>query len=116
MDLPPRLWRPLKKERSPSIDQPFDCKEGWTFDIKAPIVDFFDHDYITQFAPLCEILDGKADEIMDKAYRQDVVEVGQNYIPRTSGGYKFRWIHIPANNMPWVEVLHHHSSPKVTNF
>jgi hypothetical protein len=101
---PPRLWRSIKKERSPSIDQPTDCKEGWTFDLKAPIVDFFGRDYITQFAPLEEILEGKADEIMNKAYRHD--EPGEDYTPFTAGGYNFRWIHIPANNMAWVEVCY----------
>lgn len=65
-------------------------------------MDFFGHDYITQFAPLDDILHGKADEIMNKAYKQDAP--GQEYTPLTRDGYKLRWIHIPANNMAWVEV------------
>jgi hypothetical protein len=65
--------------------------------MKAPIVDFFDHDYITKFTYLEDILMGKADEIMQEAYKAD--PVGEEYLPWTSGGYKFRWIHIPANNM-----------------
>ncbi len=70
--------------------------------MKAPIVDFFDEDYITKFAPLEDILLGKADKIMEDAYKQDPTE--ELYFPRTSSGYNFRWIHIPANNMVWVEV------------
>ena len=68
----------------------------------APIVDFFDQDYITKFAPLEDILRGKADEIMEEAYKHDPTE--ELYLPRTSSGYNFRWIHIPANNMVWLEV------------
>jgi len=100
---PPRLWRSIKNHRSPSLTSDIDCKEGWTFDIKAPIVDFFGHDYITQFAPLDDILNGKADDIMNAAYKQDAP--GQKYSPFTGTGYKFRWIHIPANNMVWVEEV-----------
>jgi len=98
----PTLWRQIKKERSPSIGQATECTEGWTFGMEAPIVDFFDHDYITQFMPLDEILRGNADQIMEKAYRQDAP--GQNYLPLTARGYKYRWVHIPTNNMIWVEV------------
>jgi hypothetical protein len=71
--------------------------------MRAPIVDFFDHDYITKFAPLEEILRGRADEIMKDAYKQDPTEE-DSYLPRTTSGYNFRWIHMPANNMIWVEV------------
>ncbi len=98
----PKLWRSTRKERAPSIDSATSSVEGYTFGIKAPIVDFFDEDYITKFAPLEDILLGKADKIMEDAYKQDPTE--ELYFPRTSSGYKFRWIHIPANNMVWVEV------------
>ena len=98
----PKLWRSTRKERAPSIDSNTSSVDGYTFGIKAPIVDFFEHDYITKFAPLDEVLRGKADEIMEEAYKQDPTE--ETYYPRTSGGYNFRWIHIPANNMIWVEV------------
>ena len=70
--------------------------------MQAPIVDFFGHDYITKFAPLEDILKGKADEIMEEAYKKDPTE--ESYLPRTTSGYNFRWYHIPANNMIWVEV------------
>jgi hypothetical protein len=98
----PKLWRSTRKERAPSIDSATSSVEGYTFGMKAPIVDFFGHDYITKFAPLEDILLGRADEIMKEAYRADPME--ENSIPWTIGGYKFRWIHIPANNMVWVEV------------
>lgn len=98
----PKLWRSIKKERAPSIDSSTSSVESYTFGMDAPIVDFFDQDYITKFAPLEDILRGKADEIMEEAYKKDPTE--DLYFPRTSSGYNFRWIHIPANNMIWVEV------------
>jgi hypothetical protein len=99
----PKLWRSTRKERTPSIDSGTSSVQGdYTFGMKAPIVDFFGHDYITKFAPLEDILLGRADEIMEDAYRSDPLE--ETYLPWTKDGYKFRWIHIPANNMVWVEV------------
>lgn len=99
----PKLWRPTVKRRAPAITSiQADIARRYTFGIKAPIVDFFDNDYITKFAPLEDILLGKADEIMAEAYKADPTE--DAYLPWTSSGYNFRWIHIPANNMVWVEV------------
>jgi hypothetical protein len=99
----PKLWRSTKKRRASSVDSATSSVEGgYTFGMKAPIVDFFEHDYITKFAPLEDILLGKADEIMTEAYKADPME--EAYLPWTAGGYNFRWIHIPANNMVWVEV------------
>jgi hypothetical protein len=99
----PKLWRSTRKERAPSIDSAKSTVHGgYTFGMKAPIVDFFRHDYITKFAPLEDILHGKADEIMEEAYKVDPME--EESLPWTFGGYNFRWIHIPANNMVWVEV------------
>ena len=99
----PKLWRSTIKRRASSVDSATSSVEGgYTFGIKAPIVDFFDNDYITKFAPLEDILLGKADEIMTEAYKADPME--ETYLPWTADGYKFRWIHIPANNMVWVEV------------
>ena len=77
--------------------------EDVTFGLKVPIVDFFGHDYITQFVPLEDVLCGKADISMESAYRQDLLSE-ETYLPWTRDGYNFRWIHIPANNMAWVEV------------
>jgi hypothetical protein len=91
----PKLWRPARR-RAQWIAAPTP-EPGLTFGMKVPIVDFFDDDYITKFAPLEDILLGKADEIMQEAYKADPME--DEYLPWTSGGYKFRWIHIPANNM-----------------
>jgi hypothetical protein len=98
----PKLWRSTRKETTPSIGSPSSGLEDYTFGMKAPIVDFFEHDYVTKFAPLKDILQGKADEIMEAAYKQDPTE--ECYFPLTSSGYNFRWYHIPANNMVWVEV------------
>jgi hypothetical protein len=101
----PRLWRPLIKRRPQSFDLPTSSVEGWTFGLKAPVVDFFDHDYITKFAPLEDILLGKVDEIMEEAYKADPTE--ETYLPWTAGGYSFRWIHVPANNMVRYGTLFH---------
>jgi hypothetical protein len=98
---PPRLWRGTKKEAVPSTSASV-LDDDVTFGLKVPIVDFFDHDYITQFVPLEDVLCGKADISMESAYRQDASE--ETYLPGTTSGYNFRWIHIPANNMAWVEV------------
>jgi hypothetical protein len=99
----PKLWRSTRKERAPSIDSATSSVQGgYTFGMKAPIVDFFGHDYITKFAPLEDILLGRADEIMEDAYKADPLE--ETYLPWTKDGYNFRWIHVPANNMVWVEV------------
>ena len=98
--LAPKLWRAAKgRERWTAAPEP---SPGLTFGMKAPIVDFFGHDYITKFAPLEDILAGKADEIMEMAYKQDAME--DAYLPWTAGGYKFRWIHIPANNMVCLTI------------
>jgi hypothetical protein len=101
----PRLWRPLLGRRAQSVHSATSSLEGWTFGLKAPVVDFFDFDYITKFAPLEDILSGKFDEIMEEAYKYD--PTGQLYLPRTTGGYSFRWIHVPANNMVGYETLFH---------
>lgn len=93
----PKFWRPIKREKPPSIDSLASSVEGYTFGMKVPIVDFFDYDYITKFAPLEDILRGQADEIMEGAYKHDPTE--KLYLPITSGGYNFRWIHVPTNNM-----------------
>lgn len=104
-----KLWRSIGKERSASTDTIRPSVEDYTFGMKAPIVDFFDHDYITKFAPLEGILGGKLDEIMEEAYKQDPIE--ESYFPITSGGYKFRRIHIPANNMVcWCNSYRNNSS------
>jgi hypothetical protein len=65
----PKLWRSTRKERSASIET---IRSGagdynYTFGMKAPIVDFFDYDYITKFAPLEDILHGRVDEIMEES-------------------------------------------------
>jgi hypothetical protein len=87
----PKLWRSTRTDRAPSIDSSFPSVEGgYTFGLKAPIVDFFGHDYITKFATLEDVLLGKADEIMNEAYKVDPTE--EDYIPFTAGGYNFRWI------------------------
>ena len=84
---------------------PASSVEESTFGLKAPVVDFFDHDYITKFAPLEDILLGKVDAVMEEAYKYDpTVEL---YLPRTSSGYSFRWIHVPANNMVGYGTLFH---------
>jgi hypothetical protein len=97
----PKFWRSTRSERAPSIN-PALPREGGTFGLKVPIVDFFSHDYITKFVPLEDILRGKTDEIMKEAYMYDPTE--ESHLPLTSGGCSFRWIHIPYNNMVWVEV------------
>ena len=99
----PKLWRSTRKESTPSIASASSTADEYTFGIQAPIVDFFGHDYITKFAPLEDILRGKADEIMEEAYKMDPID--ESYLPRTTSGYNFRWYHIPANNMIWVEVV-----------
>ncbi|KAE9376667.1 hypothetical protein N431DRAFT_331075 [Stipitochalara longipes BDJ] len=100
----PKLWRSTKKRKASSIASATSSVQGsYTFGMKAPIVDFFEHDYITKFAPLEDILLGKANEIMEEAYKADPME--EAYLPWTAGGYKFRWIHIPANNMVWIEEI-----------
>ncbi len=98
----PKLWRSTRKESTPSIASALSTADEYTFEMQAPIVDFFGHDYITKFAPLEDILRGKADEIMEEAYKKDPID--ESYLPRTTSGYNFRWYHIPANNMIWVEV------------
>lgn len=51
----PKLWRAVGEERSASTDAIRSSVEDYTFGMKAPIVDFFDHTYIAKFAPLKEI-------------------------------------------------------------
>lgn len=100
---PPKLWRSTRKESTPSIASASSNADEYTFGMQAPIVDFFGHDYITKFAPLEDILNGKADKIMEEAYKKDPTE--ESYLPRTTSGPNFRWYHIPANNMIWVEEI-----------
>jgi hypothetical protein len=42
----PRLWRHLPRGRLQSFYVPASSVEESTFGLKAPVVDFFDHDYI----------------------------------------------------------------------
>jgi hypothetical protein len=92
----PQLWRPIRRGGTPSLHD-YSSSADYTFGLKACVVDFFGHDYITKFAPLEDLLRGRVDEIMEEAYKHDATS--ELYLPYTAGGYKFRWIHIPANNM-----------------
>jgi hypothetical protein len=67
----PKLWRSTKKRRASSVDSATSSVEGgYTFGMKAPIVDFFEQDYITKFAPLEDILLGKADDTRQIQWRK----------------------------------------------
>jgi hypothetical protein len=105
------LWR-FKESRSQSVssqrqNQPY-CGFGWD----APIIDFYENGYITEFAPLSDVLQQGPEKVMSAAFDRTMEQL-QEQFPNASpnlGGRRrrrMRWVHIPANNMEWVEVGPH---------
>ncbi|KAH7323515.1 hypothetical protein BKA65DRAFT_70495 [Rhexocercosporidium sp. MPI-PUGE-AT-0058] len=97
------LWR-FKESRSQSVssqrqNQPH-CGFGWD----SPIIDFYENGYITEFAPLSDVLKQGPDKVMSAAFDRTMEQLS-NASPNLGGRgrRKMRWIHIPANNMEWVE-------------
>jgi len=87
-------------------------KKYWTFGLEAPIIDFFEDGYITAFADLNDLLRNGADGTMQEAKDRSCKE--RNFCPSDTGP-KMRWIHIPTNNMEWVEVCRTRSKIRHVN-
>jgi hypothetical protein len=103
---PKVLWR-FKDSRSRQVSSirqsdPY-CGFGW----HAPIIDFYDNGYITEFASLSNVLKHGPDKVMSTAFEKMAEEQFYNALPNLGGHgrRKMRWIHVPANNMEWVEVM-----------
>lgn len=82
-------------------------KNYWTFGLKAPVIDFFEHGFVPEFLDLEEILHGGVKEVnrlMKEAGQRACNDEGRKDACPFTGVPKFRWIHIPTNNMEWVEV------------
>ena len=99
-----KYWRNFKKEGSVSSLSDLDLEDDYTFGIKIPIVDVFDDGTATKFEFLERILDEGADFTMRETYNDMYKGVEAVSQPWFDPMRKFRWIHIPANNMEWVEV------------
>jgi hypothetical protein len=114
-----KVRRDIKEDSSPSpsIRECSTSDEDRTFGLQAPVVDFLnDGTYITKFGTLKGILepigvpDDKGepqtatglDRLMKAAYEEECSSY--KHCPLYSDGYRVRWIHVPANNMEWVEV------------
>jgi hypothetical protein len=93
-----KAWRSNLESCSTPVEPVSKYDEHWTFGLKAPIIDFFENGYITEFADLNELLQKGAYDTMTEAYERADADTEQK------GIFKMRWIHIPASNMEWVEV------------
>jgi hypothetical protein len=99
-----KYWRNFKKEGSVSSLSDLDLEDDYTFGLKIPIVDVFDDGTATKFEFLERILDEGADFTMRETYNDMYKGMEAVAQPWFDPMRKFRWIHIPANNMEWVEV------------
>jgi hypothetical protein len=99
-----KYWRNFKKEGSISSLSDLGLDDDYTFGLKIPIVDVFDDGTATKFEFLERILDEGADFTMRETYDDMYKGVEAVSQPWFDPMRKFRWIHIPANNMEWVEV------------
>jgi hypothetical protein len=90
----------LRKRPSIKKSDPL-CGFGWD----SPIIDFYDNGYNIEFAPVTDLLNYGPDKVMSTAFEK-MVEEFDGAIPNIGGGgrRRMRWIHLPANNMEWVEV------------
>jgi hypothetical protein len=72
----------------------------------APIIDFYENGHIIEFAPLSDVLNHGPDKVMSTAFEKMAEEEFGGASPNVGGHgrRKMRWIHLPANNMEWVEV------------
>jgi hypothetical protein len=98
-----KYWRNFKKGSFSSLSDP-EIEDDYTFGLKIPIVDVFADGTATKFEFLERILDEGADFTMRETYNDMCKGVEAVAQPWFDPIRKFRWIHIPANNMEWVEV------------
>jgi hypothetical protein len=105
--LPECHWRPKPEPHASPKRKRQKLERFSAFGIKAAIIDFLDDGSCTEFALLDDILNSGVEETMRKAFRKTCAERGDHPVcEKYTGDYQMRWIHIPSNNMEWVEVRH----------
>jgi hypothetical protein len=98
-------WR-FKESRSQSSSTARQSKPYCGFGWDAPIIDFYENGYITEFASLSNVLEQGPEKVMSEAFDRMSEEQFYGATPNVGGRgrRRMRWVHIPANNMEWVEV------------
>ncbi|CZR66557.1 uncharacterized protein PAC_16458 [Phialocephala subalpina] len=101
------LWR-FKESRAQSVSSQRQSQPYCGFGLDAPIIDFYENGYITEFAPLSDVLQQGPERVMSAAFDRTMKQLKEQF-PDASpylgnrGRRRMRWVHIPANNMEWVE-------------
>jgi hypothetical protein len=83
------------------------------FGLKAPIIDIFDHgrEFLTCFKPIEDLFQKGADRLMEEASKVACKSDPSKLHCKPKSVPTLRWIHIPANNIEWVEVRCIYSIP-----